>query len=157
MQSPYTYTGDIYIAINSYRCISHLYDRNFHRKYLKHPKTNLTSVQAYEHMKMTRRNQNILISGKLGAGKLETAKHLIGNLMHICHKVPTESGSVIDKIVATNALLETFGNSKLSAMTIENFLCFKIVVIGGDSYAVPLSTEQSISCMYWCLEQSYIF
>ncbi|GLE07845.1 hypothetical protein PINS_up018551 [Pythium insidiosum] len=114
-QLPYTYTGDICIAVNPYQWLPELYAPELHARYIDHAKDELpphvyaTSVAAYNDMKRFDRNQSILVSGESGAGKTETTKILMNHLASIAGGL---NDSTIKKIIEVNPLLESFGNAK---------------------------------------------
>uniref|UniRef100_K3X5U3 Myosin motor domain-containing protein n=1 Tax=Globisporangium ultimum (strain ATCC 200006 / CBS 805.95 / DAOM BR144) TaxID=431595 RepID=K3X5U3_GLOUD len=113
---PYTYTGDICLAVNPYQWIEELYSKELHTKYLrarnrKHlpPHVYAIAVSSYQHMKQNGVNQSILVSGESGAGKTETTKIVMDNLASIASGSRQET---ITKIIEVNPLLESFGNAK---------------------------------------------
>jgi myosin V len=112
---PYTYTGDICIAVNPYQWLPELYAEEEHRKYLQFPKEELpphvyaTSVASYDNMRRSEHNQSILVSGESGAGKTETTKILMNHLATIAGGLNNET---IKKIIEASPLLESFGNAK---------------------------------------------
>lgn len=112
---PYTYTGDICIAVNPYQWLPELYEEGQHLRYLNQPKEELpphvyaTSVASYDNMRRTERNQSILVSGESGAGKTETTKILMNHLATIAGGL---NNVTIKKIIEVNPLLESFGNAK---------------------------------------------
>jgi len=114
-QLPYTYTGNICIAVNPYQWLGHLYAEEQHLRYLNVPKEELpphvyaTSVASYEDMKQYTRNQSILVSGESGAGKTETTKILMSHLATIAGGL---NDGTIKKIIEVSPLLESFGNAK---------------------------------------------
>ena len=60
----------------------------------------------------TKKNQSILVTGESGSGKTETVKILMSHLSCI-NKRDNENGTdVVNKILDSNPLLESFGNSK---------------------------------------------
>ncbi|KAF0719159.1 Aste57867_1249 [Aphanomyces stellatus] len=112
---PYTYTGDICIAVNPYKRLHDLYAEEQHIRYLNFPREELpphvyaTSVASYENMKTAGRNQSILVSGESGAGKTETTKILMNHLATIAGGM---NDGTIKKIIEVSPLLEYFGNAK---------------------------------------------
>ncbi|RHY06913.1 hypothetical protein DYB25_001752 [Aphanomyces astaci] len=112
---PYTYTGDICIAVNPYKRLHDLYAEHQHIRYLNFPREELpphvyaTSVASYENMKTASRNQSILVSGESGAGKTETTKILMNHLATIAGGM---NDGTIKKIIEVSPLLEYFGNAK---------------------------------------------
>ncbi|EQC32915.1 hypothetical protein SDRG_09446 [Saprolegnia diclina VS20] len=113
---PYTYTGQICIAVNPYKWLD-LYGKDLYRKYLDQPRSDLTphpfalSASAYLDMRKLRIEQSILVSGESGAGKTETVKIMMHHLASVSGG--GEKGStVIDQVLKSNPLLEAFGNAK---------------------------------------------
>ncbi|CAK4639010.1 unnamed protein product [Aphanomyces euteiches] len=112
---PYTYTGDICIAVNPYKRLHNLYAEEQHIRYLNFPREELpphvyaTSVASYENMKTAGRNQSILVSGESGAGKTETTKILMNHLATIAGGL---NDGTIKRIIEVSPLLEYFGNAK---------------------------------------------
>ena len=112
---PYTYTGNITIAVNPYRWLPDLYAEQKRQQYLELEKEELpphvyaTSVASYKHMVMEEKNQSILVSGESGAGKTETTKILMNHLATIAGGLNNET---INRIVEVTPLLESFGNAK---------------------------------------------
>eukprot|EP00004_Rigifila_ramosa_P018132 TRINITY_DN447_c0_g1_i1.p1 TRINITY_DN447_c0_g1~~TRINITY_DN447_c0_g1_i1.p1 ORF type:complete len:2271 (-),score=688.57 TRINITY_DN447_c0_g1_i1:82-6540(-) len=66
---------------------------------------------AYRSMKSDRINQSIMISGESGAGKTETAKHVMKFLVKV-GAGKGEVNGVENRILETNPLMEAFGNAK---------------------------------------------
>merc|ERR1712079_86315 len=69
---------------------------------------------AYQGMTNSGMNQSILITGESGAGKTENTKKVISYFATICSSGKRKEGeaSLEDKIVATNPVLEAWGNAK---------------------------------------------
>merc|ERR1719464_1365707 len=69
---------------------------------------------AYQGMQLSMINQSILITGESGAGKTENTKKVISYFATICSSGKRKEGeaSLEDKIVATNPVLEAWGNAK---------------------------------------------
>ncbi|CAI5732667.1 unnamed protein product [Hyaloperonospora brassicae] len=114
-QLPYTYTGDICIAVNPYQWLPELYSEATQLQYLMKPREELpphvyaTSMASYKDMKVHAVNQSILVSGESGAGKTETTKVLMNHLASIAGGL---NDYTIKKIIEVNPLLESFGNAK---------------------------------------------
>jgi myosin-5 len=112
---PYTYTGNICVAVNPYKWLPDLYTEEQHIRYLNFPREALpphvyaTSVASYDNMKTHGRNQSILVSGESGAGKTETTKILMNHLATIAGGL---NDVTIKKIIQVSPLLEYFGNAK---------------------------------------------
>merc|ERR1719398_674083 len=69
---------------------------------------------AYQGMTNSGINQSLLITGESGAGKTENTKKVISYFATICSSGKRKEGeaSLEDKIVATNPVLEAWGNAK---------------------------------------------
>ena len=69
---------------------------------------------AFQGMQNTGRNNSILITGESGAGKTENTKKVIAYFATIAAsgKKKEGEGSLEDKIVQTNPVLEAWGNAK---------------------------------------------
>ncbi|CCI47888.1 unnamed protein product [Albugo candida] len=113
---PYTYTGQICIAVNPYQWLD-IYGTDLYQKYLELPRETLAphpfalSATSYLDMKRTGLDQSILVSGESGAGKTETVKIMMNHLASISGG--GERGTlVIEQVLRTNPLLESFGNAK---------------------------------------------
>jgi myosin-5 len=120
-ECPYTYTGDICIAMNPYQWLD-LYTPELHKEYLAKEKKDLpphvysVSVRAYKRMQKYNENQSILVSGESGAGKTETTKIVMGHIAAIA-TMSEDAGDgrdnqTITAIIKANPLLESFGNAK---------------------------------------------
>jgi myosin-5 len=111
---PYTYTGDVCVAINPYKWLP-IYTDELGDKYvgkLRHelePHVYATSAAAFSGLKNYNHNQTILASGESGAGKTETVKIL---MRHIAHISNNKYNSTIEKVLKANPLMESFGNAK---------------------------------------------
>ncbi|KAF1334078.1 Myosin-like protein, partial [Globisporangium splendens] len=113
---PYTYTGQICIAVNPYQWLD-LYGSHLYRQYLEQPRESLDphpfalSATSYTDMKRSQQDQSILVSGESGAGKTETVKIMMNHLASISGG--GDRGTVvIDQVLKSNPLLESFGNAK---------------------------------------------
>ena len=152
--APYTYTGEICIAINPYQWLN-IYTTDLMDKYainLRHelspPHVYATSAAAYRGLRDYNRNQSILVSGESGAGKTETVKILMGHIAHISGR---QNISTIDKVLKANPLLESFGNAKTSRN--DNSSRFgKFTRLQFDKYA----TLSGSRCVTYLLEKSRV-
>ena len=72
--------------------------------------------EAYRNMLDKSKNQSMLITGESGAGKTENTKKVISYLAMVATtgKKEEKKVSLEDKIVATNPILESYGNAKTS-------------------------------------------
>lgn len=122
---PYTYTGKMVVAVNPYQWIKEHYSEELRNLYTECPWDEMpphvyaTSADAYHQMKKHRMPQSILVSGESGAGKTETVKimmeHLASISMNIAKRLhPGQNGEtiVVQKVLKSNPLLESFGNAK---------------------------------------------
>lgn len=113
----YTYVGDIVVAVNPYKSLP-IYGREQLQKYRNvarsqnPPHIYAVADATYQQMMATGRNQCCVISGESGAGKTESCKFIVAELIELSH-----GKSVLEqKILQVNPLLEAFGN----AMTVMN-------------------------------------
>lgn len=67
---------------------------------------------AYYNMNAYRDNQCVIISGESGAGKTEAAKRIMQYIASVSGGNSTDIQQVKDMVLATNPLLESFGNAK---------------------------------------------
>ncbi|XP_048474444.1 myosin-IIIb [Rhincodon typus] len=113
----YTYVGDILVAINPFKYLP-LYEKLEAEKYKSCSKSNLpphifaVADRAYRSMlgrlATGPKNQCIVISGESGAGKTESTKLLLRQIMELC-----KGNSQLERqILQVNPLLEAFGNAQ---------------------------------------------
>lgn len=115
----YTYVGDILIAVNPFRDLN-IYESEFSEKYYLEKRSNnpphifAISDTAYQciigYGGRTQNNQCILISGESGAGKTESTKLIIKQLIELCRS----NTQLEQQILQVNPLLEAFGNARTS-------------------------------------------
>ncbi|XP_062516567.1 myosin-IIIb-like [Corticium candelabrum] len=109
----YTYVGDILVAVNPFKTLP-IFDKKHAAKYRKVVKSQVpphiyyVADATYQMMQETGRNQCCVISGESGAGKTESAKYVIKQLIELCHG----KTSLEQKIIQVNPLLEAFGNAQ---------------------------------------------
>ena len=74
------------------------------------------SETAYRNMLINSKDQSMLITGESGAGKTENTKKVITYLALVAAsgKKSTKKVTLEDQIVATNPILESYGNAKTS-------------------------------------------
>lgn len=121
----YTYVGEILVAMNPYKTIDGIYSTGMMSKYKnlgdrgEHP-PHIFAVadSAYASMVSNSNpklyNQVCVISGESGAGKTESAKLFVKQIIALSSGImdKTEGGtSLEDKIVQLNPLLEAWGNA----------------------------------------------
>jgi len=63
-------------------------------------------------MKAYKENQCVIISGESGAGKTEAAKRLMQYIANVSEGNNSSIQEIKDMVLATNPLLESFGNAK---------------------------------------------
>ncbi|CAH0558642.1 unnamed protein product [Brassicogethes aeneus] len=111
----YSYVANILIAVNPYKDIPELYSSTALKSYLgkslgeRPPHVFAIADKAYRDMKVLRQSQSIIVSGESGAGKTESTKHL---LKFLCDSWAAEAGTLQQKIIDANPVLEAFGNAK---------------------------------------------
>lgn len=123
----YTYSGIVLIATNPFDRVDQLYSPDMIQAYAgkrrgeMEPHLFAIAEEAYSLMKNDKQNQTIVVSGESGAGKTVSAKYIMryfasveeemssnmGNLQHQVEMSETE-----EKILATNPIMEAFGNAK---------------------------------------------
>jgi myosin I len=67
---------------------------------------------SYYNMKAYHDNQCVIISGESGAGKTEAAKRIMQYIANVSGGETGDSKQIKDMVLATNPLLESFGNAK---------------------------------------------
>merc|ERR1712141_830882 len=120
----YTYSGLFCIVVNPYKRYP-IYTATCVKLYLgkrrKEVPPHLWAITetAYRNMLTNTKNQSMLITGESGAGKTENTKKVIAYLAAVAVP-PKKKGedskkvSLEDQIVATNPILESYGNAKTS-------------------------------------------
>ena len=137
----YTFTGNILLAINPFQKLSiynndsiNYFKNNKSNNLLSKPHPYLISKLSLEKLFETKKNQVILVSGESGAGKTQTTKFIMKYISNVSEK---KVEKIEEKILASNPILEAFGNAK----TIRNDnssrfgkfikLCFKDKILVG--------------------------
>ena len=152
-QLPYTYTGDICIAVNPYTWLN-IYTDELKERYkerLRHeliPHVYATSAAAYRGLRDFSYNQSILVSGESGAGKTETVKILMNHIALISGK---KDATIIDKVLKANPLLESFGNAK-TARNDNSSRFGKFTMLQFDEQSVLSGSR----CLTYLLEKSRV-
>merc|ERR1712113_771225 len=120
----YTYSGLFCIVVNPYKRYP-IYTATCVKLYLGKRRNEVPphlwaiTETAYRNMLTNVKNQSMLITGESGAGKTENTKKVIAYLAQVAAS-PKKSGkdakkvSLEDQIVATNPILESYGNAKTS-------------------------------------------
>lgn len=117
----YTYSGLFCIVVNPYKRYP-IYTPRVVKLYLGKRRNEVPphlwaiTETAYRNMLQNGKNQSMLITGESGAGKTENTKKVISYLAAVASsgKKSTKKVSLEDQIVATNPILESYGNAKTS-------------------------------------------
>lgn len=121
----YTYSGIVLIAVNPFQRVS-LYGAEAIQSYALKSKMELDphlfAIAQEAHVRMRKDNmgQTIIVSGESGAGKTESAKLIMRFLASVTGsdndttrtKSLDDSSEVERQMLATNPILEAFGNAK---------------------------------------------
>merc|ERR1719454_1092105 len=119
----YTYSGLFCIVVNPYKRYP-IYTGTVVKMYLGKRKNEVPphlwaiTETAYRNMLTNSKDQSMLITGESGAGKTENTKKVISYLAAVAapKKKPGQEkkAALEDQIVATNPILESYGNAKTS-------------------------------------------
>merc|ERR1712038_762890 len=117
----YTYSGLFCVVVNPYKRYP-IYTPRVVNLYLGKRKNEVpphlwaVTETAYRNMLSNKKNQSMLITGESGAGKTENTKKVIAYLAMVAtsSKKAGKKVSLEDQIVATNPILESYGNAKTS-------------------------------------------
>merc|ERR1712223_431101 len=117
----YTYSGLFCIVVNPYKRYP-IYTPTCVKMYLGKRRNEVPphlwaiTETAYRNMLTNLKNQSMLITGESGAGKTENTKKVIAYLAQVAAsgKKQAKKVSLEDQIVATNPILESYGNAKTS-------------------------------------------
>ncbi|KAL6006810.1 hypothetical protein ACLOJK_032305 [Asimina triloba] len=112
---PFTYTGNILIAINPFQRLTHLYDTHMMEQYKGarfgelSPHVFAVADAAYRAMINEGKSNSILVSGESGAGKTETTKMLMRYLAYMGGRAATEGRTVEQQVleIFTEAIVNT--------------------------------------------------
>merc|ERR1719486_1263332 len=118
----YTYSGLFCIVVNPYKRYP-IYTGTVVKMYLGKRKNEVPphlwaiTETAYRNMLTNTKDQSMLITGESGAGKTENTKKVISYLAAVAAPKKASAQkkvSLEDRIVATNPILESYGNAKTS-------------------------------------------
>ena len=117
----YTYSGLFCVVVNPYKRFP-IYTQSVVKLYVGKRRNEVPphlwaiSETAYRNMLTNSKNQSMLITGESGAGKTENTKKVITYLALVAAsgKKQAKKVSLEDQIVATNPILESYGNAKTS-------------------------------------------
>merc|ERR1712213_300406 len=118
----YTYSGLFCVVVNPYKRFP-IYSQTVVKMYLGKRRNEVPphlwaiTETAYRNMLTNTKDQSMLITGESGAGKTENTKKVISYLAAVAapkKASATKKVSLEDQIVATNPILESYGNAKTS-------------------------------------------
>merc|ERR1719450_1090460 len=117
----YTYSGLFCVVVNPYKRYP-IYTPTVVKMYLGKRRNEVPphlwaiTETAYRNMLLNGKNQAMLITGESGARKTENTKKVISYLAMVASsgKKSAKKVSLEDQIVATNPILESYGNAKTS-------------------------------------------
>merc|ERR1712168_1328364 len=118
----HTYSGLFVVVVNPYKrypLYTHRVSKIYLGKRRNEAPPHLWAIAecAYRGMLQNKKNQAMLITGESGAGKTENTKKVITYLAMVATgsgKKAEKKVSLEDQIVATNPILESYGNAKTS-------------------------------------------
>lgn len=113
----YTYIGHVLISVNPFRDLGiytdQVLDSYRGKNRLEMPPHVFAIAEAsYYNMKAYHENQCVIISGESGAGKTEAAKRIMQYIANVSGGESGDIQQIKDMVLATNPLLESFGNAK---------------------------------------------
>lgn len=115
--SIYTYSGLVLVSLNPY-CDLSLYSESLIQAYSGKTRGELephlfaVAEDAFRSMQCDGRNQSIIISGESGAGKTISARWVMRYFAAVDSASSSESLLVEARVLASNPILEAFGNAK---------------------------------------------
>ncbi|KAJ4296997.1 class II myosin [Collariella sp. IMI 366227] len=113
----YTYIGHVLVSVNPFRDLGIYTDQVLNSYRGKNrlempPHVFAIAESAYYNMKAYKDNQCVIISGESGAGKTEAAKRIMQYIANVSGGESGDIQQIKDMVLATNPLLESFGNAK---------------------------------------------
>ncbi|PGH26760.1 myosin-1 [Polytolypa hystricis UAMH7299] len=113
----YTYIGHVLVSVNPFRDLGIYTDQVLKSYQGKNrlevpPHVFAVAESGYYNMKAYKENQCVIISGESGAGKTEAAKQLMQYIASVSGGTDSSIQHTKDMVLATNPLLESFGNAK---------------------------------------------
>ncbi|KAF2099628.1 hypothetical protein NA57DRAFT_75130 [Rhizodiscina lignyota] len=113
----YTYIGHVLVSVNPFRDLGIYTDQVLNSYRGKNrlempPHVFAIAESSYYNMKAYKENQCIIISGESGAGKTEAAKRIMQYIANVSGSSSSSIQEIKDMVLATNPLLESFGNAK---------------------------------------------
>lgn len=113
----YTYIGHVLVSVNPFQDLG-IYTQQVLDSYRGKnrlevpPHVFAVAESAYYNMKSYKDNQCVIISGESGAGKTEAAKRIMQYIASVSGGGDSHIQRTKDMVLATNPLLESFGNAK---------------------------------------------
>ncbi|KAI0611099.1 myosin IC heavy chain [Pyrenophora tritici-repentis] len=113
----YTYIGHVLVSVNPFRDLGIYTDQVLESYKGKNrlevpPHVFAIAESSYYNMNAYKENQCVIISGESGAGKTEAAKRLMQYIANVSGGTNSSIQEIKDMVLATNPLLESFGNAK---------------------------------------------
>ncbi|QKX55205.1 uncharacterized protein TRUGW13939_02297 [Talaromyces rugulosus] len=113
----YTYIGHVLVSVNPFRDLGIYTDQVLESYRGKNrlevpPHVFAIAEASYYNMNAYKDNQCVIISGESGAGKTEAAKRLMQYIASVSGGSDSSIQQTKDMVLATNPLLESFGNAK---------------------------------------------
>ncbi|KAK5109794.1 hypothetical protein LTR62_006527 [Meristemomyces frigidus] len=113
----YTYIGHVLVSVNPFKDLGIYTDKVLDSYRGKNrlevaPHVFAIAESAYYNMKAYNENQCVIISGESGAGKTEAAKRIMQYIASVSGGTDSSIQQIKDMVLATNPLLESFGNAK---------------------------------------------
>lgn len=113
----YTYIGHVLVSVNPFRDLGIYTDEVLQSYRGKNrlempPHVFAIAESSYYNMKAYKDNQCVIISGESGAGKTEAAKRIMQYIADVSGGDSGDIKQIKDMVLATNPLLESFGNAK---------------------------------------------
>lgn len=113
----YTYIGHVLVSVNPFRDLGIYTDQVLESYKGKNrlempPHVFAIAESSYYNMKAYNDNQCVIISGESGAGKTEAAKRIMQYIANVSGGESGDIKQIKDMVLATNPLLESFGNAK---------------------------------------------
>ncbi|KAL8739538.1 MAG: hypothetical protein Q9190_007668 [Brigantiaea leucoxantha] len=113
----YTYIGHVLVSVNPFRDLGIYTDKVLDSYRGKNrletpPHVFAVAESAYYNMNAYKDNQCVIISGESGAGKTEAAKRIMQYIASVSGGSDSSIQQIKDMVLATNPLLESFGNAK---------------------------------------------
>jgi len=113
----YTYIGPMIISVNPFKQLD-IYDQKDVQEYLgpgheeSPPHVFAVANKCWDQVVQTRKSQSVVISGESGSGKTEATKYVLRFLTSVIPSARDNKGDLGTRILATNPVLEAFGNAK---------------------------------------------